>query len=138
MEQPPGFKTDERLNQKVRGAIVLGMQRPLLHPSIESVTLEGLLFALADPVRLEIIRRLGTGTYGMNCSTAAPENMAKSTQSHHFQILREAGLIRSERRGVEVINSLRCDEIGTRFPGLIAAILTAAEQRDRDWASRGG
>ncbi len=106
------------------------MQRPFLHPLIESVTLEGILYALADPVRLEIIRRIGAGTCAMNCSAAAPEKMAKSTQSHHFQILREAGLIRSERRGVEVINQLRCDEIGQKFPGLIPAILKAADQRD--------
>jgi DNA-binding transcriptional ArsR family regulator len=107
------------------------MQRPFVHPPIETITLEGLLYALADPVRLEIIRRLGAGgTCGLNCSMAAPEHMAKSTQSHHFQILREAGLIRSERRGVEVINSLRCDEIGAKFPGLVPAILKAADVRD--------
>jgi DNA-binding transcriptional ArsR family regulator len=106
------------------------MQRPFVHPPIESITLEGILYALSDPVRLEIIRRIGAGTCAMNCSAAAPEKMAKSTQSHHFQILREAGLIRSERRGVEVINALRCEEIGTKFPGLIPAILKAADQRD--------
>ena len=107
------------------------MQRPFVHPPIETVTLEGILYALADPVRLEIIRRIGSGTCAMNCSSAAPEKMAKSTQSHHFQVLREAGLIRSERCGVEVINQLRCDEIGQKFPGLIPAILKAAEQRDK-------
>jgi hypothetical protein len=64
------------------------MQRPFVHPPIESVTLEGILYALAEPVRLEIIRKLGAGTCGMNCQSAAPENMAKSTQSHHFQVLR--------------------------------------------------
>jgi DNA-binding transcriptional ArsR family regulator len=106
------------------------MQRPFVHPPIESVTLEGILYALAEPVRLEIIRKLGAGTCGMNCQSAAPENMAKSTQSHHFQVLREAGLIRSERRGVEVVNSLRCDEIATKFPGLVPAILKAAAAKD--------
>ena len=106
------------------------MQRPFMHPSVDAITLEGILYALADPVRLQIIRRIRDGTCAMNCSEAAPEKMAKSTQSHHFQVLREAGLIRSERRGVEVINSLRCDEIGVKFPGLVPAILTAAEQRN--------
>jgi DNA-binding transcriptional ArsR family regulator len=106
------------------------MQRPFVHPPIETVTLEGILYALADPVRLEIIRTLGKGTCGLNCQSASPGKMAKSTQSHHFQILREAGLIRSERKGVEVINSLRCDEIATRFPGLVPAILKAAEAKD--------
>ncbi len=111
------------------------MQRPFVHPPIETVTLEGLLYALADPVRLEIIRKLGTGTCGMNCQSAAPVTMAKSTQSHHFQILREAGLIKSERRGVEVVNSLRCDEIATKFPGLVPAILKAADVKGRGGAA---
>jgi DNA-binding transcriptional ArsR family regulator len=106
------------------------MQRPFMHPSVDAITLEGILYALADPVRLQIIRRIRDGTCAMNCSEAAPEKMAKSTQSHHFQVLREAGLIRSERRGVEVINSLRCDEIGVKFPGLVPAILTASELRN--------
>ena len=49
----------------------------------------------------------------------------KSTLSQHFKALREAGLIRSERRGVEMQNSSRCDEIEKRFPGLIPAIVKA-------------
>jgi len=103
------------------------MQRPFVHPPIETVTLEGILYALADPVRLGIVRRLASGSCGLNCQSAAPGNVAKSSQSHHFQVLREAGLIRSERRGVEVINALRCEEISARFPGLVPAILRAAE-----------
>jgi DNA-binding transcriptional ArsR family regulator len=91
------------------------------------VTLEGVLYALSDPVRLEIVRRLMAEGCPLNCQSAAPQNMAKSSVSHHYQILREAGLIRSERRGVEVVNSPRCEELGKRFPGLMKAILTSAE-----------
>lgn len=103
------------------------MQRPFLHPPAEAIRLESVLYALADPVRLEIVRRLVTGDCPLNCSTAAPAHLPKSTQSHHFQILREAGLIQSERRGTEVVNSLRLDEIETKFPGVVAAILKAAK-----------
>lgn len=102
------------------------MQRPFLHPAIEDVTLEGVLHALADPARLEIVCRLKSGGCPMNCSAAAPDRLPKSTQSHHYQVLREAGLIRSERRGTEVVNTLRCDEIDGRFPGLVQTILRAA------------
>jgi len=102
------------------------MQRPFLHPPIETIKLESVLYALADPVRLEIIRRLTAGGCPLNCSAAAPENLPKSTQSHHYQILREAGLITSERRGTEVVNTLRCAEVEKRFPGVISAILSAA------------
>ena len=103
------------------------MQRPLLHPAADDLRLESVLYALADPVRLEIVRRLVTGDCPLNCSAAAPSHLAKSTQSHHFQILREAGLIRSERRGTEVVNVPRIDEIESKFPGVVSAILKAAK-----------
>jgi DNA-binding transcriptional ArsR family regulator len=105
-----------------------GMQRPFVHPPIETVKLESVLYALADPVRLEIVRRISAGGCPLNCSAAAPEHLPKSTQSHHYQILREAGIISSERRGTEVVNSLRCKELESRFPGVVSSILTAADR----------
>lgn len=92
--------------------------------------LEAILYALSDPARLEIVRKLTAGGCPMNCSAAAPLHLPKSTQSHHYQVLREAGLIRSERRGTEVVNTLRCNEIQDRYPGLIPAILKAAGMCD--------
>lgn len=62
----------------------------------------------------------------MNCSTAAPAQLPKSTQSHHYQVLREAGLITSERRGTEVVNVLRRSDIDQRFPGLLTAVLSSS------------
>lgn len=103
------------------------MKRPLLHPAPEDLKLESILYALADPVRLEIVRRLAGGDCPLKCSAAAPQHLPKSTQSHHFQILREAGLISSERRGTEVVNSLRCTEIEKKFPGVVSAILAVAK-----------
>ena len=91
--------------------------------------LESVLYALADPTRLAIVLNLAAGNCPMNCSKAAPDNLPKSTQSHHYQVLREAGLIRSERRGTEVVNILRCTEVEARFPGLLSAVLTAAQGR---------
>ena len=49
----------------------------------------------------------------------------KSTCSQHFQILREAGLIRCMRKGVELSSRLRLPELDARFPGLLTAILKA-------------
>jgi DNA-binding transcriptional ArsR family regulator len=106
------------------------MKRPLLHPAPDELKLESILYALADPVRLEIVRRLAEGNCPLKCSAAAPEHLPKSTMSHHFQILREAGLINSERRGTEVVNALRCAEIDARFPGVLATILKAATPLD--------
>ena len=124
----PLFKNIELLNHHTFVAICFDMQRPFVHPAVEDVTLESVLYALADPVRLDIVKRLTSEGCGLNCSSAAPPDLPKSTQSHHFQVLREAGLIRSERRGVEVVNSLRCGEIERRFPGVIAAILKASDR----------
>lgn len=92
---------------------------------MSDVTLEGVLYALSDPARLEIVRRLMRDGCGKNCQSVAPAEMPKSSVSHHFQILREAGLIRSERRGVEVVNTTRCEELAKKFPGLMPAILGA-------------
>jgi DNA-binding transcriptional ArsR family regulator len=102
--------------------------RPLFHPPIEAVTVEGILHALSDPVRVAIFTNLATSDCAYNCSTflnVTEKKIPKSTLSHHFKALREAGLIRAERRGVEMHNTSRCSEIETRFPGLLNAIINA-------------
>ena len=102
--------------------------RPLRHPSIESVTIADILHALADPVRLAIISELREAASEMNCVETMSKvevALAKSTCSQHFQILREAGLIRCERKGVELSSRLRLPELEARFPGLLTAILRA-------------
>lgn len=113
------------------------MQRPFVHPAIEDIKLESVLYALADPVRLAIVKTLAMRGCPTNCQTAAPENLPKSTQSHHYQVLREAGLIRSERRGTEVVNTLRCGEIDDKYPGLIASIMRAARLCDQSDGTQG-
>ena len=102
--------------------------RPLFHPSIEDVTVEGILHALSDPVRVAIYADIVGSACSQNCSTflnVSEKAIPKSTLSQHFKALREAGLIRGERRGVEMHNTSRCPEIDQRFPGLIAAIVSA-------------
>jgi DNA-binding transcriptional ArsR family regulator len=67
----------------------------------------------------------------MNCTeTTLKLNVAmpKSTCSQHYRILREAGLILSERRGVDLSSCLRAAELQTRFPGLLASILKSHEK----------
>ncbi|MCB5184963.1 helix-turn-helix domain-containing protein [Methylobacillus gramineus] len=101
-----------------------------VHPSKEDITLEGLLGALADPMRLQIMRSLMNVEGCMSCSEAAPcPNMAKSTLSHHFRMLREAGLIRTTKKGVENQNIVRAEEINERFPGLLALILDLSKAK---------
>ncbi len=100
----------------------------LHHPPPAKIKLAGVLHALANPVRLAFVRVLLVETGGINCVTTmtkAKLSMPKSTCSLHFRILRKAGVVFSERRGVELINSLRRDDLETRFPGLLAAVLAA-------------
>ncbi len=102
--------------------------RPLFHPSIEEITVEGILHALSDPVRVAIYADIVSQECPQNCSTfltVSDKTIPKSTLSQHFRELREAGLIRGERRGVEVHNTSRCAEVEQRFPGLIRAIVNA-------------
>lgn len=105
--------------------------RPLLHPSIEDVRPEAILHALSDPVRVAIFASITRTGCVPTCSTFASVGdrvIPKSSLSQHFKILREAGLIRSERQGVEMRNSSRCEEVNARFPGLLQAILQAYQQ----------
>ena len=102
--------------------------RPLFHPSVEDVTVEAILHALSDPVRVAIYADIVGSDCSQNCSTflsVSNKTIPKSTLSQHFKVLREAGLICSERRGVEMQNTSRCEEIDRRFPGLIRTIVNA-------------
>jgi DNA-binding transcriptional ArsR family regulator len=83
---------------------------------------------LADPVRLGIVQALADEEEGVSCVDMMHRTrtrLPKSTCSQHYQILREAGLITSERKGVELVSRLRRKELNRRFPGLIDTILTA-------------
>jgi DNA-binding transcriptional ArsR family regulator len=102
--------------------------RPLFHPSVEDVTVEAILHALSDPVRVAIYADIVGADCSQNCSTflsVSNKTIPKSTLSQHFKVLRESGLIHSERHGVEMQNTSRCAEIEDRFPGLIKAIVNA-------------
>jgi DNA-binding transcriptional ArsR family regulator len=102
--------------------------RPLFHPALEDVAVEAILHALSDPVRAAIFIGIAATDCARTCSAfnqVGERTVAKSTLSQHFKVLREAGLIRSERHGVEMRNTSRFAEIESRFPGLIPAIINA-------------
>ena len=113
--------------QIVNGAYV-DFMKPVFHPSVDDVTVEGILHALSDPMRVAIFAQIASSSAAQNCSNflkVRETSIPKSTLSQHFKVLREAGLIRGERQGVEMRNTSRCAEIDQRFPGLIASIINA-------------
>jgi DNA-binding transcriptional ArsR family regulator len=114
--------------------------RPLVHPALDDISLEGVLHALSDPARVSIFTTIAGAGCAQTCSafsTVGEREIPKSSLSQHFKVLREAGLIRSERQGVEMRNTSRCAEIETRFPGLIPAIINAAAVQARAASSAG-
>src|SRR5882757_7275757 len=104
--------------------------RPLHHPALKEITVHGILYALSDPARVRIYAELAQADSAMNCSaflSSGNLKLPKSTLSQHFKVLREAGLIRSERKGVELKNSSRCQELKKKFGPMVVAILKAYE-----------
>ena len=98
----------------------------LAHPARDELTLEGVLHALSDPVRLQIVRTLAEEDDERACGMFELR-VSKSTASHHFRVLREAGVIRQEVRGRQRMITLRRDDLDARFPGLLGSVLGAAQ-----------
>ncbi|NEP60820.1 MAG: helix-turn-helix transcriptional regulator [Symploca sp. SIO2G7] len=99
--------------------------RPITHPDITQISLPDVLYALGDPVRLKIVKTIAQKGE-QACRSCGGDEIAKSTLSHHFKILREAGIIHTEKVGTQHLNSLRTHELNGRFPGVLAAVLAAA------------
>jgi DNA-binding transcriptional ArsR family regulator len=107
--------------------------RPLYHPPMSAVTVEGILFALSDPVRFRLFAEL-VHCEGRNCAAFVNVGdipLPKSTLSQQFRVLRESGLIRSERNGVELRNYTRCDELKRKYGRLIQTILQAYRSEEQ-------
>jgi len=93
----------------------------IAHPAPDEIELAAVLHALSDPVRLRIVAALAAGDDRTCGSFDLP--VTKSTCTHHFKVLREAGLIRQRQDGTTRLNALRRDDLEVRFPGLLAAVL---------------
>lgn len=98
-------------------------EKVLEMPPAEAIELPEVLHALSDPIRLEIVRLLAAG--GEQACGVLPLPVSASTRSHHFKVLRDAGLTVTRALGTQRLVSLRRDELDGRFPGLLAAVLRA-------------
>ncbi|HEY0843520.1 ArsR/SmtB family transcription factor [Methylotenera sp.] len=99
--------------------------RQIKHPTIEQVELTDIMYALSDPTRLEIIMLLAQAGRKLTCGEINL-NRPKSSMSHHFKILRSAGLVETLIEGTEHMNSLRLEEVESKYPGVLNAVIKAA------------
>lgn len=98
--------------------------RAFKHPPSSDFALDRVLYALSDPVRLEIVRCLAAVAEA-SCGEL-DGGRPKSSMSHHFRVLRDAGLVQTRNVGTTHMNSLRSEELDLRFPGLLTCILAQA------------
>jgi DNA-binding transcriptional ArsR family regulator len=96
------------------------------HPRLDEIELTAVMHALSDPVRLRIVAELAAEPDGERACGSFALPVTKSTCTHHFKVLREAGVIRTRVVGTTRLNSLRRDDLDARFPGLIDAVLRSA------------
>ncbi|HEY8583630.1 MAG TPA: helix-turn-helix transcriptional regulator [Capillimicrobium sp.] len=90
----------------------------LHHPEAAELRLEGVLHALSDPIRLQMVRALAACAEPCPCGTIEVP-VSKSTRTHHWRVLRENGIVRQTERGTARLTELRREDLDARFPGLL-------------------
>jgi DNA-binding transcriptional ArsR family regulator len=104
------------------------------HPSRSELELVSVLHALSDPARLAIVRHLADRR---ECTCGGfDSDLSKATLSHHYRVLRECGLVRTRPDGRKRQLSLRREDLESRFPGLLDAVLAEERPPDRLAAGR--
>lgn len=103
------------------------VMRRMIFPTSDQITLTGVLYALSDPTRLEIVRQLAVEGEKPCCEFGFP--ISKSTLSHHFRVLRDAGIVYTRTAGTQSVNSIRREALDALFPGLLDTILQATVAR---------
>ncbi|MFI5974167.1 ArsR/SmtB family transcription factor [Streptomyces sp. NPDC051452] len=98
---------------------------PLPEPAVEDLRLETVLGALSDPLRLRIVRKLllESEEYDHTCGWFGLDR-PKSSLTHHFKALREAGITRQRQYGLERRSQIRITDLDARFPGLLNLVAT--------------
>ncbi|MCP2257087.1 transcriptional regulator, ArsR family [Streptoalloteichus tenebrarius] len=108
-----------------------GLPDPLPEPAAEDIRLERVMAALSDPLRLFIVRKLlldreefdhPCGWFGLD--------RPKSSLTHHFRALRDAGVIRQRQYGLERRSHVRVNDLDARFPGLVEMIAAWSPRED--------
>ena len=104
--------------------MVSGVQ--LAQPSRDEIELTEVLHALSDPIRLSLVRQLDIGGDERTCGSFDLP-IAKSTATHHWRVLREAGLVSAREEGTKKYHRLRRDDLDARFPGLMDSVIANSQ-----------
>lgn len=96
--------------------------RQYRHPNLNKMPLAKVMQALSDPWRIGIIRDLLAANGREFTCNEFPMSVSKATRSHHLDVLRQAGLIRTRVKGTTCLTALRVAELEKKFPGLLALI----------------
>jgi len=102
--------------------------RTLTHVHPAQVPLQAALDALEDPVRRMIVRELASQPDWTRACGTFDLPVSKATRSHHFAVLRQAGLLEQRDEGPRRLNRLRQPEFDRAFPGLLNLILRETAQ----------
>jgi DNA-binding transcriptional ArsR family regulator len=109
-----------------------------VHTHPDEVPLLTALSAVADPVRIELIRELaGSPDWTRSCGSFDVP-VGKAAKSHHFAVLRGAGLVEQRDEGPKRVNRLRREEFDARFPGLLDLVLRGGTVEDEDGREAAG
>ena len=119
----PGFPGD-RYGWPIMDKMMSRAMRPVQEPPPDKISLNSVLYALSDPVRADIVLRIAEN--GEQACGQCGVEMPKSSLSHHFKVLREAGIISTRIEGTRHIIALRRSDLNKRFPGLLNSIIRAA------------
>jgi DNA-binding transcriptional ArsR family regulator len=113
-----------------RTSYPVNVRHPDPHPAVGDMKLTDVMAALSDPIRVGLVRLLADDAERGWGEFRTP--VGKSTLSHHLKTLRAAGVTRTREEGTRCFVRLRRDDLDTRFPGLLDAVLTAANVEDVD------
>jgi DNA-binding transcriptional ArsR family regulator len=92
-------------------------------PTTDQIELDEVLNALGHPIRLAVVEVLAKGGEHACGSILGDPTVSKSTLTHHWRVLRDSGVINQRPSGRENLLSLRRDDLNSRFPGLIDAVI---------------
>ncbi|MGD8164752.1 ArsR/SmtB family transcription factor [Pantoea sp. FN0307] len=100
------------------------------HPDVEEIAIARVLFALSEPLRLNMVKMLAE--QGEVDSIDLGPDLPRSTLTHHTSLLRESGVVFVRAEGRKCMIKLRGEDLNARFPGLLGTVLTGYESDDGD------